>query len=45
MARHDRDIDGAPERHDVYAGCGTLAFGIVLALAMWGWILGIGGGR
>jgi len=30
------------DRHDdTSIGCGAILFGIVLALAMWGWILGV----
>ena len=32
------------DRHDGSIGGGAIAFGIVLALALWGWILGVIGG-
>ena len=33
-----------PDQHDTSIGCGAIMFGVVLALALWGWILGVLGG-
>jgi len=32
-----------PDQHDTSIGCGAIMLGIIIALAMWGWILGVVG--
>ena len=34
-------MPNSDDRHDTSIGCGAIALGIVLALVMWGWALGV----